>query len=41
MLHPMLKEWMDRNLPGMIERLVRREIERIAGGDSGLGRKNS
>lgn len=30
MLRPMLKEWLDANLPSMVERLVRQEIERIA-----------
>ncbi len=28
-LRPMLREWLDTNLPGMVERLVREEIERI------------
>ena len=32
MLRPMLKDWLDANLPGMVERLVRAEIDRIAGG---------
>jgi cell pole-organizing protein PopZ len=30
LLRPMLKEWLDENLPGLVERLVKREIERIA-----------
>jgi cell pole-organizing protein PopZ len=30
MLRPMLKGWLDANLPGMVERLVRDEIERVA-----------
>lgn len=30
MLKPMLKQWLDENLPGMVERLVREEIERVA-----------
>src|SRR5690606_25994406 len=30
MLRPMLREWIDENLPQMVERLVREEIERIA-----------
>lgn len=30
MLRPMLKEWLDANLPGIVEREVRREVERIA-----------
>lgn len=29
MLRPMLKEWLDRNLPPMVERLVEREITRL------------
>lgn len=33
MLRPMLREWLDENLPTMVERLVREEIERIARGD--------
>jgi hypothetical protein len=32
MLKPMLKTWLDDNLPGMVERLVRQEIERVARG---------
>ncbi|WP_027488540.1 PopZ family protein [Allorhizobium undicola] len=32
MLRPMLQEWLDDNLPTMVERLVREEIERIARG---------
>ena len=31
MLRPMLAEWLDRNLPDMVERLVTAEIARIAG----------
>ena len=31
MLRPMLSEWLDRNLPGMVERMVQAEIARIAG----------
>lgn len=31
MLRPMLAEWLDRNLPGMVEAMVRKEIARIAG----------
>jgi cell pole-organizing protein PopZ len=27
MLRPMLREWLDRNLPYLIERLVKREID--------------
>lgn len=32
MLKPMLKSWLDDNLPVMVERLVRAEIERVARG---------
>lgn len=32
MLRPMLKHWLDDNLPGIVERLVRAEIERVARG---------
>ena len=32
MLRPMLKSWLDDNLPGIVERLVRQEIERMARG---------
>lgn len=32
MLRPMLKNWLDENLPGMVERLVRSEIERVSRG---------
>lgn len=35
MLRPMLKVWLDDNLPGMVERLVRAEIERVSRGGSG------
>lgn len=28
-LRPLLKEWLDRYLPGVVERLVRAEIERV------------
>ncbi|MBX7541541.1 DUF2497 domain-containing protein [Qipengyuania sphaerica] len=31
MLRPMLKEWLDKNLPGMVEEMVKAEIARIAG----------
>nr|WP_137677054.1 DUF2497 domain-containing protein [Parerythrobacter lutipelagi] len=31
MLRPMLAEWLDANLPGMVEQMVRDEIARIAG----------
>jgi uncharacterized protein len=30
MLRPMLKAWLDENLPGIVERLVGAEIERLA-----------
>ena len=30
-LRPMLKEWLDTNLPPLVERLVRAEIERVVG----------
>ena len=29
MLQPMLKEWLDKNLHGLVEHLVQREIERL------------
>ncbi len=32
LLRPMLKQWLDDNLPTMVERLVRAEIERVARG---------
>jgi cell pole-organizing protein PopZ len=32
MLRPMLKTWLDDNLPTIVERLVRSEIERVARG---------
>ena len=31
MLRPMLRSWLDDNLPTLVERLVRAEIERLAG----------
>ncbi|MDG5748061.1 DUF2497 domain-containing protein [Qipengyuania sp. XHP0207] len=31
MLRPMLREWLDANLPGMVEEMVKAEIARIAG----------
>jgi uncharacterized protein len=31
LLRPMLAEWLDKNLPGMVERMVKDEIARIAG----------
>jgi hypothetical protein len=30
MLRPMLKSWLDENLPTMVEKMVREEIERVA-----------
>jgi cell pole-organizing protein PopZ len=30
-LRPLLKEWLDANLPPIVERLVRTEIERVVG----------
>jgi cell pole-organizing protein PopZ len=35
MLRPMLKVWLDDNLPGTVERLVRAEIERVSRGRGG------
>jgi hypothetical protein len=35
MLRPMLKSWLDDNLPGLVERLVRAEIERVSRGRAG------
>lgn len=32
LLRPMLKQWLDDNLPTLVERLVRAEIERVARG---------
>ena len=32
MIRPLLKTWLDENLPSMVERLVRAEIERVARG---------
>ena len=32
MLRPMLKSWLDDNLPGLVERLVKAEIERVSRG---------
>lgn len=33
LLRPMLQNWLDENLPSMVERLVREEIERMVRGD--------
>ena len=30
-MRPMLKQWLDTNLPGLVERVVRTEIERVSG----------
>jgi uncharacterized protein len=35
MLRPMLKTWLDDNLPDLVERIVRDEIERVSRGRSG------
>jgi len=35
MLRPMLKSWLDDNLPGVVERMVRAEIERVSRGRMG------
>ncbi len=32
MLRPMLKNWLDDNLPGLVERIVKAEIERVSRG---------
>jgi cell pole-organizing protein PopZ len=32
MLRPMLKSWLDDNLPSMVERIVKAEIERVSRG---------
>jgi cell pole-organizing protein PopZ len=32
MLRPMLKGWLDDNLPGLVERIVKAEIERVSRG---------
>ncbi len=34
MLRPMLKSWLDDNLPGLVDRIVRAEIERVSRGRS-------
>ncbi len=33
MVRPMLQEWLDNNLPTLVERLVREEIERVSRGE--------
>lgn len=35
MLRPMLQDWLDNNLPTLVEKLVREEIERVARGAQG------
>jgi len=30
LMRPMLKSWLDQNLPPIVERLVQKEVERIA-----------
>jgi cell pole-organizing protein PopZ len=32
MLRPLLKGWLDDNLPGIVERIVRQEMERVSRG---------
>jgi hypothetical protein len=32
MMRPMLQDWLDNNLPTLVEKLVREEIERVARG---------
>jgi hypothetical protein len=32
MLRPMLKSWLDDNLPSVVDRIVRAEIERVSRG---------
>ncbi|WP_417668912.1 PopZ family protein [Roseibium sp.] len=32
MLRPMLKAWLDQNLPGMVEQMVKKEIDRVTRG---------
>ena len=32
LMRPLLKNWLDENLPNMVERMVRAEIERVARG---------
>ena len=32
MLRPMLKAWLDDNLPNLVEKIVRAEIERVSRG---------
>jgi hypothetical protein len=30
MIRPLLKEWLDQNMPPIVERLVQKEIQKIA-----------
>ena len=30
MIRPMLKEWLDENMPPLVERLVEKEIQKLA-----------
>ena len=41
MLRPMLKSWLDDNLPGLVERIVKAEIERVSRGGPGRYRPDS
>jgi uncharacterized protein len=41
MLRPMLKEWLDENLPTIVERLVRAEIDRVSKSPSHTSSANS
>ena len=34
-LRPLLREWLDDNLPGLVERMVQQEIDRIAAQSAG------
>lgn len=34
MMRPMLQEWLNKNLPAMVERLVREEIRRVSGAET-------
>jgi uncharacterized protein len=41
MLRPMLKSWLDDNLPPLVERLVLAEIERMNGGRTHTERRGN
>jgi hypothetical protein len=30
LMRPMLSSWLDQNLPGIVERIVREEVEKLA-----------